>query len=230
MTSLNMMTKALLRVAAAVLLLVLPVAVQAGAGLERLDGFFKNNLAVLADFQQTLVDENNRELKQMHGTLILQRPGKFRWDYAAPHRQLIIADGKKFWLYDADLEQVTVRAMDATLGATPAVLLSGDLPLQESFVITELGVRGGEEWQGLEWVGLTPKADDAGFIRVWLGFDEKELRAMELTDNFGQTTLIRFSNVRREASVDATLFTFSPPPGVDVIGDGALDRGVTRNK
>lgn len=218
------------RTTAMALLLALPVLAHAGKGLERLDSFFKNNKAVLADFQQTLVDEKNRELKQAHGTLILQRPGKFRWDYAAPHRQLIIADGKKFWLYDADLEQVTVRVMDATLGTTPAVLLSGERPLQESFVITELGVRGGEEWQGLEWVGLTPKADDASFSRVWLGFDEKELRAMELTDNFGQTTLIRFSNLRREASVDATLFTFVPPPGVDVIGDEALDPGVTRNK
>lgn len=218
------------RTTAMALLLALPVLAHAGKGLERLDSFFKNNKAVLADFQQTLVDEKNRELKQAHGTLILQRPGKFRWDYAAPHRQLIIADGKKFWLYDADLEQVTVRVMDATLGTTPAVLLSGERPLQESFVITELGVRGGEEWQGLEWVGLTPKADDASFSRVWLGFDEKELRAMELTDNFGQTTLIRFSNLRREASVDATLFTFVPPPGVDVIGDEALDTGVTRNK
>lgn len=218
------------RTTAVALLLALPVLAHAGKGLERLDSFFKNNKAVLADFQQTLVDEKNRELKQAHGTLILQRPGKFRWDYAAPHRQLIIADGKKFWLYDADLEQVTVRVMDATLGTTPAVLLSGDRPLQESFVITELGVRGGEEWQGLEWVGLAPKADDAGFSRVWLGFDEKELRAMELTDNFGQTTLIKFSNLRREASVDATLFTFVPPPGVDVIGDEALDPGVTRNK
>lgn len=218
------------RAAAVAALLAVPVLAHAGKGLERLDSFFKNNKAVLADFQQTLVDEKNRELKQAHGTLILQRPGKFRWDYAAPHRQLIIADGKRFWLYDADLEQVTVRVMDATLGTTPAVLLSGDRPLQESFVITELGVRGGEEWQGLEWVGLAPKADDASFSRVWLGFDEKELRAMELTDNFGQTTLIKFSNLRREASVDATLFTFVPPPGVDVIGDEALDPGVTRNK
>jgi chaperone LolA len=203
-----------------------PLAAHAGKGLERLDGFFKNRDAVLADFEQTLMDEKNRELKQMHGTLILQRPGKFRWDYATPHRQLIIADGKRFWLYDADLEQVTVRAMDATLGATPAVLLSGERPLQESFVITELGVRGGEEWQGLEWVGLTPKAEDAGFTRLWLGFDEKELRAMELTDNFGQTTLIKFSNVRRETRVDPALFTFTPPPGVDVIGE----TGATRSK
>ncbi len=211
-------------------LLACPVLAHAGKGLERLDVFLKSREAVLADFQQTLVDEKNRALKQAHGTLILQRPGKFRWDYAAPHRQLIIADGKKLWLYDADLEQVTVRAMDATLGATPAVLLSGDRPLQESFVITEIGIRGGEEWRGLEWAGLTPKADDAGFSRVWLGFDEKELRAMELTDNFGQTTLIRFSNVRRETRVDATLFTFTPPLGVDVIGDEALDTGITRSK
>lgn len=218
------------RTAAVAALLAVPVLAHAGKGLERLDSFFKNNKAVLADFQQTLVDEKNRELKQAHGTLILQRPGKFRWDYAAPHRQLIIADGKRFWLYDADLEQVTVRVMDATLGTAPAVLLSGDRPLQESFVITELGVRGGEEWQGLEWVGLAPKADDAGFSRVWLGFDEKELRAMELTDNFGQTTLIRFFNLRREASVDATLFTFVPPPGVDVIGDEMQEPSVTRNK
>lgn len=216
------------RAAAVALLLAVPALAHAGKGLERLDGFFKNRDAVLADFQQTLVDEKNRELKQAHGTLILQRPGKFRWDYATPHRQLIIADGKKFWFYDADLEQVTVRAMDAALGTTPAVLLSGERPLQENFVIAELGVRGGEEWEGLEWVGLTPKADDAGFTRVWLGFDEQELRAMELTDNFGQTTLIRFSNVRREASVDASLFTFVPPPGVDVIGEG--EQGVTRNK
>ncbi len=222
--------RTLARVAALAVLLACPVLAHAGKGLERLDDFFKSRGAVLADFQQTLVDEKNRALKQAHGTLILQRPGKFRWDYAAPHRQLIIADGKKLWLYDADLEQVTVRAMDATLGATPAVLLSGDRPVQESFVITELGIRGGEEWRGLEWVGLTPKADDAGFSRVWLGFDEKELRAMELTDNFDQTTLIRFSNVRRETSVDATLFTFTPPPGVDVIGDEALDPGVTRSK
>lgn len=196
-----------------IILLLWPFAAYAGTASERLDVFFNDVQVLQTDFQQTVLDDKGNKVKEAQGNLVMQRPGKFRWTYTDPYQQLIVADGDKIWIYDADLEQVTVKPMDAALGDTPAVLLAGGRPLDENFLITDMGSNG-----SLEWVELLPRNPDATFERVRLGFGEEDLRMMELLDNFGQTTRLEFSNLRRNQKADAQLFTFTPPPGVDVIG------------
>lgn len=205
--------KYLIRVAGFLFLTLAPLAGHAGIASERLDDFFANVKALQADFHQTLLDGNGSMVKEASGVLVMQRPGKFRWDYLLPYKQLIVADGKKIWVYDSELEQVTVKPMDTALGSTPALLLSGDQPLEESFTITDLGPN-----EGLEWVELLPKTPDGSFERVRLAFDETSLRRMELVDNFGQLTALEFKKIQRNVDPDPALFSFVPPDGVDIIG------------
>lgn len=187
----------------------------AGPATDKLDDFFANVNAMQADFHQVLLDGQGKPVKEADGTLVMQRPGKFRWDYVTPFKQLIVADGKKIWIYDSELEQVTVKPIDTALGDTPALLLSGDQPLEGKFLITDLGTT-----DGLDWVELQPKLAESGFERVRLGFGKDDLQVLELLDNFGQTTRLNFTNLRRNPNVNADQFAFTPPEGVDVIGEG----------
>jgi chaperone LolA len=145
----------------------------------------------------------------------MQRPGKFRWDYLSPYEQVIVADGKKLWVYDKDLEQVTVNQLDAAIGNTPALLLSGDESLELSFRIVELD----KKTAGLDWVELFPKEAQSSFTSMRLAFSAHHLEYMELIDSFGQTTQIKFSNTKNNPDINANLFNFTPPKGVDVIGE-----------
>ncbi|NIR32128.1 MAG: outer membrane lipoprotein chaperone LolA [Gammaproteobacteria bacterium] len=181
---------------------------------ERLDAFLAEVRSLRADFQQTLYDETSRSLEESAGVMYLQRPDRFRWDYTEPYRQLIVADGRRVWIYDVDLDQVTVRDLSEAVGSTPASLLSSGRPIEESFAVEDLGEEG-----GLLWAGLRPRTEDVSFTRVRLGFDEQRLRRMELLDSFGQTTVLEFRNVVRNPDLDPDLFRFEPPEGVDVVGD-----------
>ncbi len=186
----------------------------AGANGERLQRFFTEVKSLRADFEQTVTDAKGKVIQEAKGTFALQRPGKFRWDYRAPYQQIIVADGRKIWVYDADLEQVTVKPLDAALGGTPAQLLSGTRPLEQDFVITSLPTR-----DGFEWVELVSKAKEREFERVRLGFDQRDLRMMEITDSFGQNTRLKFNNLQRNPAIDAKTFVFVPPKGADVVSD-----------
>jgi outer membrane lipoprotein carrier protein len=145
---------------------------------------------------------------------VLLRPGRFRWTYAKPVDQLIVGDGQRVWIYDRDLNQVTVRRLSKALGSTPAALLAGSSDVEKAFDLSEAGQR-----DGLEWLEAKPKDREAGFERIRMGFDTAGVRAMELTDNFGQTTLLRFTNLLRNPKVDAADFRFEPPKGADVLGE-----------
>ncbi len=186
---------------------------QAG-GKERLDSFFKDVQSLRGEFSQTVLDPRMNVTEEAQGTLALQRPGKFRWDYKVPYHQVIVADGKKVWIYDIELEQVTVKALNEAVGNTPAQLLSSGENLEKSFTVTEQGAQG-----DFDWVELTPKQQDTNFERVRLGFDQSNLRVMELVDNFGQTTRLQFSRLERNPKLVPSLFDFKPPPGVDVVGE-----------
>ena len=186
---------------------------QAG-GRERLDAFFKDVQSLRGEFSQTVLDPRMKVSEQAQGTLALQRPGKFRWDYKAPYHQLIVANGDKVWIYDMELEQVTVKAIGDAMGNTPAQLLSSGDSLEKSFTVIEQGKSG-----DLEWVELIPKQKDTSFEKVRLGFDQRDLRSMELIDNFGQTTRLQFSQLERNPKLVPSLFDFKPPPGVDVVGE-----------
>ncbi|MEO7205971.1 MAG: outer membrane lipoprotein chaperone LolA [Steroidobacteraceae bacterium] len=168
-----------------------------------------------ADFKQTIDDGQGKILRSAAGKLYLQKPGKFRWDYSEPSEQLILADGKQIWFYDKDLQQANVRNMDASLANTPAVLLSGGGSLSSQFDVTALPPS-----DGLEWYQLIPKHPDTDFQLVRIGFRNGDLASMFLADKLNQVTQLTFTNPKRNAKLAADLFTFVPPPGVDVIGRG----------
>jgi outer membrane lipoprotein carrier protein len=148
-----------------------------------------------ADFEQTIDDGHGNVLRSAAGRLYLQRPGKFRWDYSQPSAQLVLADGKQIWFYDKDLAQANVRDMDTSLASTPASLLSGSGSVSTQFDVTD-------------------------FQLVRIGFDKGELRSMFLADKLNQITQLTFSNSKRNVPLAPDLFSFTPPPGVDVIGRG----------
>jgi len=188
--------------------------VKAGIGEERLKNFFSDVTAVRADFIQQVLGAKKKLLQETQGEMLLLRPGKFRWDYKKPYEQQIVSNGQKVWLYDVDLEQVTVKTVTGALGSTPALLLSSDTPIEENFTVRELG-----EEQNLHWVELSPLQKESSFEKLVLGFDDANLVSMELHDAFGQLTRLRFSKVERNPVIDPVLFNFVPPQDVDVIGE-----------
>lgn len=169
-----------------------------------------------ADFQQTIDDGRGKVTSRASGHLYLQRPGKFRWVYSQPSEQLVLADGKQIWFYDKDLAQANVRAMDASLAGTPAMLLSGGESLSSQFNITTLPAD-----EGLLWFQLVPKRTDTDFQAVRIGFSRGEIARMLLADKLNQVTRISFSEPKRNIKLAPELFVFAPPPGVDVIGRDA---------
>lgn len=188
--------------------------VACASAIERLDQFMSRTQAARGEFEQRIYDRNRRLVQQSSGTLAFQRPGKFRWSYAKPYPQLIVGDGERVWIYDEDLKQVTVRKLDAALGATPAALLAGDNAAMKAFVLREEAPEA-----GLEWLSATPRNKETNFERIRMGFSAAGLERMELTDAFGQTTDLRFIALDRSPGLDPGLFQFVPPPGADVIGD-----------
>jgi len=179
-----------------------------------LRAFLSDVQTLEAAFRQTLVEPETGREQVSEGRLYLKRPKQFRWDYRDPAPQLVVADGTDLWLYDPDLEQVTVRSLDDGLSSTPAVLLSGEGRLEDTFEVGAAYPEG-----GVDWVSLKPVDPDSDFDAVSVGFAAGELAAMDITDTLGQTTRIRFSEVRRNVPLDPALFIFEPPPGADVLRD-----------
>lgn len=203
-------TQRILSVAAIALL---PVLAHAGA-VDQLHDFLKNTKTLKAEFAQTVIAKSGRKPQQSSGIVAISRPGKLRWEIQKPYPQLVVGDGEKIWIHDPELQQVTVRKAGQAIGGSPAALLSGSNELEKNFTLKDVG-----EAEGLNWVEATPKASDSGFERVRLGFSGGDLKAMELLDSFGQTTLIRFSKMERNPALPAATFKFTPPPGADVVGE-----------
>lgn len=193
--------------------LALPGLAQANS-LDALKAFIKDIHSARGSFSQQVMDKSGRVKQQSSGTLAFSRPGKFRWVYQKPYEQLIVGDGTKLWLYDADLEQVTERRLGDALGSSPAALLAGNNEIEKFFDLKDLGKRG-----GVEWLEAKPKDRESTFDSVRMGFADSQLTTMELTDNFGQTTVLRFSRMERNPSLNANEFKFAPPKGADVITD-----------
>jgi outer membrane lipoprotein carrier protein len=167
-----------------------------------------------ADFKQTIADGQGHVLRTAEGKFYLARPGKFRWDYSQPSEQMILADGKQIWFYDKDLAQVNVRSVDGSLASTPAALLSGT-----SSVGSEFDIEARPDDGGLHWYQLKPKRADTDFQVVRIGFDKDgELAQMFLADKLNQITQIAFTHPVKNPKLAPDLFSFTPPPGVDVIG------------
>ena len=182
--------------------------------LDRFKTFVRETKSARADFVQQVRDRNGKMTQESKGNFVFQRPGLFRWVYAKPVDQVIVGDGERVWIHDRDLNQVTVRKLSRALGSTPAALLAGSADVEKAFELSEAGAR-----DGLEWLEAKPREREAGFERVRIGFDAEGLRAMELYDHFGQRTLLRFLNLRRNPKVDKSEFRFEPPKGTDVLGE-----------
>ena len=187
------------------------------AGAGGLDDFLAFNAATksaTARFEQEVYDRSGKVIERASGEFAFARPGKFRWSYAKPHRQLLVSDGARLWIHDPDLDQVTVRRIDEAVSSTPAALLAGREDITRLFTLRDAGSAG-----GLQWVEATPKSQDTGFERVRLGLDGKVLAAMELHDQLGGRTMLRFRDMKPDAAVPPSAFAFTPPPGADVIGE-----------
>lgn len=182
--------------------------------VDSLRRFFSEVQSYNARFSQVVLDESLNTIQESSGTLWIARPDRFRWDYDAPFKQQIVADGSRIWVYDKELKQVTVRPLTGGLGDTPAMLLAGRGKLDENFTIKSLGVQG-----KLEWVQLTPRRKDGGFEEIRIGFERGRLRMLEMVDSFGQTTRVTLHAPRENAKIDVAKFSFTPPKGVDVVGE-----------
>jgi outer membrane lipoprotein carrier protein len=193
---------------------LLPGISSAAATVENLKSLLEQTATARARFAQMVLDKNMKKLQQATGTMQFARPGKFRWEYDKPYEQVIVSDGTRVWLYDKDLNQVTVRKYDRALGTSPAALLAGSNEIEKNYRFSTVGSQ-----DGLEWLEAVPRTQDTAFERIRLGFGKAGLEAMELRDQFGQLTVIKFSTIERNAKIPPEAFTFTPPKGADVISE-----------
>jgi outer membrane lipoprotein carrier protein len=199
-----------------ILLFLLPASLALAApasDTERVERYFADLRTLEAEFRQQVQDPQQGLLQEAAGQVWIARPGKFRWNYTAPYAQELVSDGVNVWTYDEDLEQVTVKPASEVLTDTPAMLLSGGELITAVFSIEP------EAGEGqMDWYRLRPLARDGTVEEIHLGFDDDDLRAMQVTDQFGNRTLLQFQDVRRNQGIDPARFEFVPPPGADLIG------------
>jgi outer membrane lipoprotein carrier protein len=189
----------------------------AGPARARLNAFAQNLHTLTGQFNQSLTDINGKSTKASAGTLALEAPRQFRWDTLTPYKQTIVADGSRVWLYDPELEQVTVRLQSSEEAQSPLTVLTDVKQLDKNFKVSEQG-----EHDGLVWLRLTSTSKDPQFDYADLGFDANGLARMTFRDQLGSTTDIRFSGWQRNAPIPASTFNFVPPKGTDVIGDAPV--------
>ena len=194
-------------------LLLLSFSVSA-SGLDDFLAFNSSSKTATGRFEQQVFDRSGKAIEKASGTFAFQRPGKFRWVYDKPHKQVLVGDGSKLWIHDPDLNQVTVKRIDQAISSTPAALLAGKDDITALFTLRDAGSA-----DGLDWVEATPKAQDTGFERVRLGLSGKNLAAMELYDQLGGRTMLHFVDMKSNAHVSADSFKFVPPKGADVLED-----------
>ncbi|MGW8182756.1 MAG: outer membrane lipoprotein chaperone LolA [Burkholderiales bacterium] len=193
------------------LLALLPLAGQASS-IEELKALLRGTTTARAQFAQIVLDKDLNPIQQASGSMAFARPGRFRWEYSKPYEQVIVGDGTSLWIYDKDLNQVTVRRLEGALGASPAALLAGSNEIEKGYALSSVGSE-----QGLDWLEAVPKDQDTVFERIRLGFSKTGLEAMELRDRFGQITVIKFTAVKRNSELPSDWFSFTPPEGADVI-------------
>ncbi len=185
------------------------------AALDQFKTFVASTKAAKGEFTQTLtknVDGAKKTSAPSTGTFLFARPGKFIWQYQKPYEQLLQADGEQLYIYDKDLNQVTVKKLGDALGSSPAAILFGSNDLEKNFTLSEAGTR-----EGLEWLKAVPKAKDTSFEQIAIGLKNGQPEAMELRDNFGQTSLLSFKKFEKNPALTSTSFKFTMPKGADVV-------------
>jgi outer membrane lipoprotein carrier protein len=198
------------KLVAAMLMAAACMAARADA-VDTLKDFVRDVKSGRAQFTQTVTSPDGAKKKTSSGSFEFSRPNRFRFTYAKPFEQVIVGDGQKVWIYDADLNQASSRKMSAALGATPAALLAGG-SLEKDFDLSALPSK-----DGLDWAQATPKAKEGTFKSVQVGFRGKDLAALEIIDAFGQRSLLQFSQFAPGVSFGPDAFRFTPPAGADVI-------------
>ena len=202
------------RLFATIGILFLSVMAAHAGSLDQLKTFLTDAKTLKANFEQTVSDGSGKIIQRSTGSMEFARPGKFRWEYQKPYQQLVVGDGEKLWLFDPDLNQATVRKLDKAIGSSPAALLAGDTEIDNNFKLKDAGAQ-----NNLNWVLATPKSTESTFEWVRMGFGDSGLSVLELKDNFGQTTVIKLTNVQLNGKLPTTDFSFTPPKGADVISD-----------
>jgi outer membrane lipoprotein carrier protein len=230
----------MLRIVLIMVALAAPLAARADA-VGQLKRYIATVHSGQANFIQEVLDENGKRLKVSSGTMQFSRPGKFRWEYQKPYEEIMVGDGAHVWMYDVDLQQITVRKLDTALGVSPAALLSGSHEIERDFELKDVGCEAhaeteqvepasrvagmnmaqcGKDAAALEWLEATPRTKETSFRRIRMAFNARsELMVMELYDAFGHVTVLHFSGILRNPRFPRELFKFVPPPGVDVLGD-----------
>ena len=191
---------------------VTPMTVNADSPNQILDGFLNGLETYSAAFEQQLYDETGMELEKSVGVFYMRRPGMFHWAYLEPYSQLIISDGITLWIYDEDLEQVSIKTITNQIDESPAAILGGDVKIEDHYVAVELEAEG-----DINWLELTPRDLESQYDTIRLGFKQDHLVKMVLFDNLGQKNLITFLDTKRNSKLNLELFSFTPPAGVDVI-------------
>jgi outer membrane lipoprotein carrier protein len=189
----------------------------AAAGTDQLRQFLTEIKAASGEFTQRVTGANARpgaKAQNSSGKFTFLRPGKFRWMYEKPYEQVLVADGEKLYMFDKDLNQVTVKKLGAALPASPASILFGTSEFEREFDVKDAGTR-----DGIEWIEARPRKKDTTFERIQLGFRDGLPAAMQLVDSFGQTTDLTFAKVERNPKIDPQSFKFTAPPGADVLED-----------
>ena len=194
------------------LLMLVHGSVSAGPGREALDAFLDNLTTLQATFEQSVLDTENSTAGQMHGLFLLNRPGKFRWDYISPRKQVILADGRDVWIIEEELKQVTRHLQRWALKGTPAAFLAMDESVETDFEVVEIGER-----LGMQWLELIPKDPESDLNRVLLAFSGADLKHMELNDKFGQISRFSFFDVQRNVPIDPDLFVYQGEDDWDVL-------------
>ncbi|MBS1201546.1 MAG: outer rane lipoprotein carrier protein LolA [Chromatiaceae bacterium] len=181
----------------------------ASDGTQRLEDYLKGLTSLKSSFTQVTFNADRTRMMEASGTFYLQRPGRFRWEYDSPNKQVIVADGNRVYLHDLDLEQISHQSQAKALRGTPALLLADGGPIEKHFTAKPI-----ESRDGRDWVELTPKAADTDVVKIELGFGGKELDSMIMEDSFGQMTRLNFSATQRNPSLD---------PGLFKVDKGAMD-------
>ncbi len=186
----------------------------AAGSIEKLKAFAEQTQSARTTFTQIVRDKDGATAQTASGKLMFARPGKFRWEYEKPYQQTIVGDGERLWVYDKDLNQVTVKKLEGGLGSSPAALLAGSNDIEQYYNVDAKGIKG-----GVDWLEAYPRDKDTMFEKVRMGFKGSALDTMELYDHLGQVTVIRFGKLERNPKLAANLFSFTPPAGADVIED-----------
>lgn len=186
-----------------------------------LQDFLADFKSMESNFVQRLINEKGEELERTEGILYMQQPGKFHWSYEIPYTQKIISDGDVLWIFDEDLEQLTIRKMGNAIEQTPAGIILGNNDISEHFVLVHMGVI-----EQHDWIELTPKKLEAQYQNIRLGFENSKLSMMIIVDNLGQTTRIDFLDVKKNTELSPSLFEFETPEGVDVIDEREINNEV----